>query len=253
MRCAVCRQWVPEDSAVCPLCGFPYSCDLTPIPVARLRTRSSTWRTLLGLAAIFLLISTGVFNYSSNDTYMGYTSEVVSRLAPDVDSGIPLHGPDIFVERTELTLALLKLRAPDFYWRMQDSVRGIAYLAPSYLESEAGKRISLEGIGALSEPATGQVQVLSVTAFPSGVAEFYDHDVFSYAGTLIHELRHIELHASQQAPGGWQEEWLCEKAAYDAERQMGAPKGVLLRYELYLDEPQAKRYQGWYKWYQQWQ
>jgi hypothetical protein len=252
MRCLNCRGVVPVDAPVCPLCGFPFTCDITPIDSPRLRLRSGAWRTILGLAAIFFLITSGLFSSTGYDTYQGYVLDVAARLSPETHSGIPVNGPSFFVDRTELALALLEQRAPDFYWRMQDSVKGIDYLAPNFMEGPAGKRISLVGIGAVSEPDTGKVQVLTVTAFPNGVDELWDRNVFSYAGVLVHELRHIELHATGQAPGGWQEEWMCERAAYAAEKQMQAPPGLLLQYEMYLADPQNRRYQRWYKWYEQW-
>jgi len=252
MRCVNCRSEVPYDAAVCPLCGFPFSCDLTPVDSPRLRLKRGAWRTILGLAAIFFLITSGFFTSTGYDAYQGYVLDVAARLQPDTHSGISIAGPSFFVYRTELALALLMQRAPDFYWRMQDNIKSIDYMGPSSLAGPGGKRISLEGIGALAEPDTRQVFVLTVTAFPNGVDELWDRNVFSYAGILVHELRHIELHASGQAPGGWQEEWMCERAAYSALRQMQAPPGLLLQYEMYLEDPQNRRYQKWYKWYEQW-
>jgi hypothetical protein len=199
------------------------------------------------------LLTSGVFLNTGYDEYNGFTTGVVANLMPARDSGVELIGPANFIARTELTLGLLKLRAPDFYWRICDSVTSIEYLAPSYMETPEGQRISLEGIGALAEPATGRVLVLYSTAFPSGPAQLYDRDAFSYAGVLVHELRHIELHAMGIDPGGWQEEVLCEQAGYAALKLAQAPDGVLLRYEIYLENPQAKRYQGWYDWYKQWE
>lgn len=252
MRCLNCHGIVPYDAAVCPLCGFPFTCDLTPITSPRLRVRSGIWRTLLALAAIIFLVTSGFFTSTGYDSYQGYVIDIAARLAPETHSNIPIAGPSSFIERTELALALLEQRAPDVYWRMQDTVKGISYLAPNYLQGPGGRRVSLEGIGALADPDTAQVEVLAVTAFPSGVDELWDRNIFSYAGVLVHELRHIELHASGLATGGWREEWMCERAAYAAEKQMQAPPGLLLQYEMYLEDPQNPRYQRWYKWYQQW-
>lgn len=251
--CPRCGERVPISGGVCPECGFPFVCDTAEYAGAALRLRGGVWRVLLGLAAIIFLLTSGVFLYTGYDEYYGLTTAVISNLTPAVDSDIAVDGPGNFVARTELVLGLLKQRAPDFYWRVQDSVTSIEYLAPSFLETEEGRKISLEGIGALAEPATGRVRVLYSTAFPSGPAELWDRDVFSYAGVLVHELRHIELHAMGIAPGGWQEEVLCERAGYTALKLAQAPAGVLLHYEIYLDNPQAKRYQQWYDWYEQWE
>lgn len=253
MRCLNCGATVPYDSITCPACGFPFTCDLTPIDTLVTKRRKDSWRMLLALAAIIFLITSGVFSSTGYDAYQGFVYDVAARLAPNTSSGIPISGPSFFITRTQMALDLLEQRAPDFYWRMQDSITQIEYLAPNYLETEGGKRISLEGIGALAEPQTGKVSVLYVTAFPNGVDQLWDRNVFSYAGILVHELRHIELHAAGEAPGGWQEEWLCESAAYAALKQMQAPPGLMLQYEMYLDEPQNKRYQRWYKWYEQWE
>lgn len=236
-------------AGVCEQCGFPFYCETEEYKAPVLR--GGVLRILLGTAGIIFLLTSGVFLHTGYYEFHGLTTTVVAGLAPATDSGIPILGPQAFVRRTELTLGLLKLRAPDFYWRMQDSVKSIEYLAPTYLETEDGRKLTLEGIGALAKPATREVLVLYTTAFPSGPADTWDRDVFSYAGVLVHELRHIELHAMKLNPGGWQEEVLCERAAYAAVKQAQAPPAVLLRYEIYLDNPQAKRYQSWYDWYQQ--
>jgi len=253
MVCPVCRKYAAVSDIVCPHCGFPFSCDLTPVDSRALRRRTAGWRYILGITAVLFWLVSAVFTQSGYLTYQGFTTEVVTRLNPDHNSGIELEGPAQFIRRTELTLGLLKQRAPDFYWRMRDSVTTIEYLAPHYLETEEGRRISLEGIGALAEPATGRVLVVAQTVFPSGPADLYDRDVFSYAGVLVHELRHIELHAMGLAPGGWQEEVLCEQAAYNAVRQASAPGAILAHYEMYLANPQHARYQNWYRWYEQWE
>ncbi|MBN2083336.1 hypothetical protein JW859_14155 [bacterium] len=251
--CPRCRQRVPVAGGTCPACGFPFICDVGEIETPAQIRRGQIWRVLLGLAAIIFLLTSGVFMQTGYDEYQGLTTAAVASTPPATDSGIPIDGPPLFVSRTELALGLLKLRAPDFYWRMQDSVTSIEYLGPAWLEGPEGRRISLENIGALAEPATGRVRVLYTTVFPSGMADLWDRDAFSYAGVLVHELRHIELHAMGRAPGGWEEEVLCEQAAYAALQQAQAPPAVLLRYEIYLDDPQARRYQHWYDWYQQWE
>jgi hypothetical protein len=241
------------EAYTCPYCGFPFVCDITPLDSGRLRARSMTWRTLLGLAAILFMLTSGIYYNGGYYEYQGLTTYVVDTLAPASDAGFTIDGPPVFIMRTNLVLGLIEQRAPDVYWRIQDNITSIEYLGPAYLETEEGRRISLEGIGALAETATGRVRVLYSTAFPSGPAELYDRDVFSYAGVLVHELRHIELHAMDRAPGGWEEEVLCEQAAYAALKQMSAPGGVLVRYETYLDNPRHKRYQHWYDWYKLWE
>jgi hypothetical protein len=252
LSCPACRQRAPVDAPVCPHCGFPFSCDLTPISGLAYSARLALWRSLLGLGAIVFLLTSGLFYHTGYEEFYGYTGSVVATLEPALDSGIALSGPQIFIERSELALGLLRKRAPDAYWRMQDQVTTIEYLSAAYLETPAGRKITLEGIGALAEPATGRIRVIAATAFPSGVAELYDRDVYIYAGVLIHELRHIELHNMDLAPGGWQEEVLCETAAYNVLKQMEAPQAVLLRYEIYLENPLHRRYRKWYEWYEQW-
>ncbi len=193
-----------------------------------------------------------MFIHSGSAAYHGQTAVVASQLAPDTDSGIEISGPDIFVMRTQLALGLLELRAPDYYFRLTDHIESIEFLAPTYLKTAEGRTISLEGIGAVAEVNTGNVMVLYSTAFPRGMEQLTDYCVFSYAGVLIHEMRHIELHASGIAPGGWREEEMCEQAAYSALKKMDAPGGVLVRYDMYLHDPQDARYQQWYDWYNQW-
>jgi hypothetical protein len=250
--CPACEARTSLAGYTCAECGFPLICDITPAAPTR---PAQFWRALrqyAGVIAAVLWLLGSTLLTQSNEEYNGYTSTVVSQLVPALDSGITLSGPVQVVERTELALGLLKLRAPDYYFRICQSVKEISYLSQSYLAGPAGRKIQLEGIGAVSTPELRLVQVLYVTAFPSGVGEFYDRDAFNYAGVLVHELRHIELHDMGTAPGGWREEVLCEEAAYDALKHMDAPKGVLLRYELYLRDPLARPYQRWYKWYDQW-
>jgi hypothetical protein len=242
---------VAVEPQVCDHCGFPFVCDVTPVDTARLQRRTTTWRTVLAVGVLMFWLTSAGIVASGSDQYTGVTSGVALSLKADDSSGIPIQGSSAFVGRTMLALALLKSRAPEYYYRMQQSVTSIDFLGEALVDEQTGKRITLEGIGALATPSTGRVQVLLSTAFPSGLQELTDHDVFSYAGILIHELRHIELHRSGDAPGGWQEEVRCEEAAYAALKQMDAPGALLANYELYLSNPQAKRYQDWYDWYNQ--
>jgi len=225
-------------------------CDISqvPEPAPRIRLR---WRILLGLAAILFWLTNGLLVRGGYYAYHGYSADRIARIAPVSDSGIEIEGPLDFVQRTELVLGLLKLRSPSYYFRVQQSVTSITYLAPNYLSTAEGRRISLEDIGALAHPATGAVSILYSTAFPRGPGDIADYDIFSYAGVLVHELRHIELYASGQDLGGWEEEKLCEEAAYDCLKFMDAPGGVLARYDMYLYDPQHSRYQRWYDWYMQ--
>ncbi len=249
--CPRCSNHAALDPLICEHCGFPFICDTAPIDRARVARATTTWRTLLAIGALLFWLTNAVFVASGSEGYQGNTSSVALSLQADALSGIPISGPSAFITRTQLALDLLHRRAPDYYYRVQQSVTSIDYLGEALVNPETGKRITLEGIGALSTPSTGQVQVLLSTAFPSGLSELTDHDVFSYAGVLIHELRHIELHRSGDAPGGWQEEVRCEEAAYAALKKMDAPGALLAQYRMYLDNPQARRYQGWYDWYDQ--
>lgn len=253
IKCPVCRQRVDIAEPVCPECGFPFTCDLTPIDTPARAATMAAWRILLAIGAVLFLLTSGIFLHSGYQEYHGYTQAAIAHLEPLGANAIRIEGPPAFVQRTGLALALMELRAPDTYWRMQDSVTSIEFLSDSYLRTEEGRKVPLERIGALATPATGRVQVLPNVAFPSGLGELWDRDVYSYAGVLVHELRHIELHSAGRAPGGWEEEVLCEQAAYSVLTEMDAPLGVLARYQAYLAAPQAGRYQHWYDWYKYWE
>jgi hypothetical protein len=249
-HCPLCKSFVSFDEPVCPDCGFPFSCDIAVYEKPSRAYVRPLMRVLAALIVVLFSFTNGSLIDSGYAAYHGQTHEIVARLAADHDSGIPISGPPDFVHRTKLVLALLELRAPDFYWRVQDSVRAIGYFDRQSMFSD-GQKIDLSGIGAMAEPASGNVTIMSDAAYPSGRTQLYDGDLFSFAGTLIHELRHIELHAQQIAPGGWEEEMLCEQAAYDACLMMQAPPGVLARYQVYLADPQHRRYKHWYDWYDQ--
>jgi hypothetical protein len=253
VACPNCGALVRMAGYACTECGFPFVCDIEVQPERRPRIGWTTLRQVLGvLAALFWFISATVLT-QGNSKFNGYTTDAVGQVSAATHSGIGITGPDEFVGRTELALGLIEQRAPDYYFRLRESVVEIRYLSKSYLEGPEGRTISLEGIGAVATPEERLVQVVAVTAFPSGLDNLYDRDLFSCAGVLVHELRHIELHYMGTAPGGWQEEVLCEEAAYDMLKHAGAPGGVLLHYELYLGNPRAGRYQHWYDWYKQWQ
>jgi hypothetical protein len=222
-----------------------------PLDRARIERRTTAWRTVLAVGVLLFWLSNAVFTAAGSDTYQGKSSAVVAHLVPDTTSGIPISGPASFTRRTQLALGLLKQRAPQFYYRLTQGVTAIDFLDHALFDEHTGKQISLEGIGALSTPDTGRVQVLVSTAFPSGLDELNDGDVYTYAGILVHELRHIELHKASSAPGGWEEEVLCEQAAYAAEVAMDAPGSILTRYQMYLHNPHAKQFQPWYDWYKQ--
>lgn len=251
VECPRCQASSALDGLVCAACGFPFICDISPT-----KRRSAAplpgWRRAVGLLLMLYMLLSGVSTIGSNSAYLGHTTGLAASLRPPADLRVPIHGPEGFVRRTELALGLLSVRAPDFYRRIQQQVGRIEYHAEPFLLSDSGKRISLEGIGAVAEPASGRVLVLLGTAFPSGKGEYWDADVFSYAGVLVHELRHIELHRDGTAPGGVEEEVLCEEAAFAALTQAGAPPGVMARYELYLANPRHRSYQRWYDWYKQW-
>ena len=252
LTCPVCHEAAAVDDTACPHCGFPFTCDISPLNEKYLATRMAGWRLMLGLAALVFFLVSAFSVYSGYDAYHGYTQTLLAQLQPDTQSGIPIEGPPVFIYRTQLALGLLKQRAPDVYWRMQQSVNSIEFLAPTYLQTEEGRRIPLEGIGALATPSLRRIQVIDIAAFPSGPGQIYDRNIFSYAGILVHELRHIELHWMGLAPGGVDEEVLCERAAYAALQQCAASPGLLTRYEIYLSNPHHQRYQKWYKWYEHW-
>jgi hypothetical protein len=251
IRCPRCDNHVALEPQTCERCGFPFICDTAPVDSARVQRRTTTWRTVLAIGVLIFWLTNVAFVAAGSEAYQGLTSGVVANLTADTSSGIPISGPESFVKRTQLALGLLKSRAPQFYYRMQQGVTRIDFLSSDLIDEQSGQRISLEGIGAVSTPSTGRVQVLVTTAFPSGLGELNDGDVFTYAGVLVHELRHIELHNSGSAPGGWEEEVLCEEAAYAAVKAMDAPGMILTRYELYLRNPHAKEFQSWYDWYNQ--
>jgi hypothetical protein len=205
---------------------------------------------VLAVMAVVMLLSTGGLYRDGVSEYQGYTFSLVSSLQPAKDSGIPIGGSAAFTDRTELALGLIKQRTPGFYWRLQENVAQIDYLSAERLNSPAGRQLRMEGIGAISTPLHRTVSVLPITAFPDG-GEANDRALFTYAATLVHELRHIELHWSGQAPGGWEEEVLCEQAALAFLEQAEAPPALITDKQLYLSDPLAPRYQHWYDWYKQ--
>jgi hypothetical protein len=248
--CPVCSNLAPAGDAACPHCGFPFSCDITAPDVRPQQRRMAVWRVVLGTMALLFLLSGGLFYHSGEDAYYGQTLDTLAHLQPDTANAVPLSGPPEFVTRTQYALGLLKWRAPDFYRRFEASVTRVDYLSPQQLNSPLGRAVRMEGIGAVSTPAARRVQVMPLTVFPDGDG-LTDRAVFNYAAVLVHELRHIELHWSQQAPGGWQEEVLCEQAALAFEQEAGAPPGLIADKQMYLADPTNKRYQGWYDWYKQ--
>ncbi|MEZ5339449.1 MAG: hypothetical protein R3F46_14465 [bacterium] len=249
ITCPFCEERTLASANVCRKCGFPFSCDISEYGRSPLRrVVGHTWKILLVIAAIAFAVTGGTFFNTSTENYQGLTAALINHLEPDTDSGIPITGPQDFVHRTQMALGLLESRSPHFYFRMQQYVTEIEYFSGNELDV-GDRQVPLEGIGAVSTPSTGHVLVLSGTAYNSGLHNYYDRDIFVYAGVLVHELRHIELHAFNQAPGGWEEEKLCEEAAYAAIRQMDAPGGVQANYQMYLVNPQANRYQHWYDWY----
>lgn len=251
VACPRCSGLSSVDGLVCVHCGFPFICDITPVPRHR-PAEMPLWRRVIGAALMLYMLLSGVSTIGSNSAYLGHSTKLASSISVPADLRIPISGPEGFVLRTGLALGLLSERAPEFYLRLQQNVSRIAYHDQPVLAGPGGKPISLEGIGALSEPGTGRVLVLMGTAFPSGKGEFWDSDLYSYAGVLVHELRHIELHRAGTAPGGVEEEVLCEQAAYSALKQAGAPPGVMARYEMYFANPRDRSYQRWYDWYKQW-
>jgi hypothetical protein len=233
---------------------MPFVCVIEGAAAAKAAVKPQgreAWRIVLAFATLIFVLTNAFFISGSSAEYEGYTSRLLAVLRPPAAGATAVKGPAGFAGRTELALALLESRAPDYYKRIQEQVLSIEYMPGRVLKLEDGHTLNLERMGAVSFPAQRRVFVLMDTAFPSGLENYWDRDIYSYAGVLVHELRHIELHHSGQAPGGWQEELLCEEAAYDALKAAAAPGGVLERYEQYLANPQAGRYQHWYDWYEQ--
>jgi hypothetical protein len=249
LTCPNCDAAAPVAAASCPNCGFPFSCDLT-LPSPQQKHRTEAWRVALAAVALISFLITGGLYRDNVSEYQGLTYKLVASLAPATDSGIPIAGNEAFVGRTSLALALLEQRTPEFYWRMQKSVAKIEYLSPEILRGPLGRAIKLEGIGAVATPSQRLVQVMPTTAFPDG-NDAHDRAIFNYAATLVHELRHIELHWNGQSMGGWQEEVECEQAALSFLKQAGGPTSLIADKQLYLSEPTSRRYQRWYDWYKQ--
>lgn len=248
--CPQCSEYAPIEGPACPHCGFPFSCDLREPARAGRAARMEAWRIILALCAVVMLLTTGGIYQEGVNDYQGYSFKLMTTLQPATDSGIPITGGEAFQARTELALGLIKQRAPEFYWRIQEQVAVIEYFSPQRLNSPLGRQIRMEGIGAIATPATREVAVLPTTAFPDG-SEANDRALYNYAATLVHELRHIELHWAGQSPGGWQEEVLCEQAALAFLEIAEAPRALIAEKQAYLADPQAKRYQHWYDWYKQ--
>ncbi len=253
LRCPNCRQFAADTELACPACGFPFTCDISPVATTLQRSTMALWRVVLAITAFLFVLTSGVFYHSGYQEYHGLTQATVVKLDASAVAGeVPVIGPEVFVFRTQLALALVKQRAPELFWRFQDGAASVEFFSASSLDTGSGQA-PLEHIGALAEPATGRIMVLTTTAFPSGTGELWDRDVFIYAGILVHELRHLELHNMGTAPGGWEEEALCEQAAYAALVKLQAPPALLARYEAYLANPTDARYQRWYDWYNNWE
>jgi hypothetical protein len=256
MACPRCDSRQPVAASACMNCGMPFICVLELEGAgARRQAGREGWRSVMAVVTLIFVLTNAFLVSGSNAEYEGNTSKLLTSLNPVAllaeSQVVELKGPESFRARTELALALLRSRAPDYYSRIQSQVLSIEYMQGRVMKLDDGVNLNLERMGAVSFPAQRRIYVLMDTAFPSGVDEIWDRDVFTYAGTLVHELRHIELHHSGQAPGGWQEEVLCEEAAYDALKAAQAPGGVMQRYEQYFADPLARRYRHWYDWYDQ--
>ncbi len=252
MACPQCESLQGTAQNVCANCGYPFVCALDQRfeevrQEKRLRGRER-WRLVLGLVTLIFVLTNGILVAGSSAKYDGHDTSVIASIRP-APTSVEIIGPDLFVNRTRLTLGLLQARAPAYYHRIEKEVATIEYLPAHVLAQDNGETLNLEGIGALAMPEQRRVMVLVDTAFPSGMDELWDRDVFIYAGILVHELRHIELHYNGVKLETVAEEIACEEAAYDALKAAQAPGGVLARYDLYFANPNAKRYQRWYDWY----
>ncbi|MCC7479288.1 hypothetical protein IT575_12625 [bacterium] len=252
--CPQCESRQSSAQSVCGSCGFPFVCSLDQRFEEQRQQRRlagrERWRLLLAGVTLVFVLTNGILVAGSSALYDGHDTRVIASIKA-ADSSIEIKGPDSFKLRTRLALGLLKERAPAYYYRLDREVELIEYQPKRVLVEPDGTRRSLEGIGALAIPSQRRVLVLLDTAFPSGLDELWDRDVFTYAGVLVHELRHIELHYNGTVMETVEEEIACEQAAYDALKAANAPGGVLARYDLFFANPNAKRYQRWYDWYKE--
>ncbi|MCH7473026.1 NAD(+) synthase, partial [bacterium] len=86
--CPACKEAAGVDELVCPHCGFPFSCDITPLDSKHLKTRRELWRYILGLTAlIFWLTSAVVLGLHDYFRKTGHQKAVVG-LSGGVDSSL---------------------------------------------------------------------------------------------------------------------------------------------------------------------
>ena len=191
------------------------------------------------------------FAQSYANDYFGFTTKAVASLSPMADaSPIVLSGPDDFRLRTRFALAILAKRAPTYWERLRAVVADIDELPEAKTAVLGGERLNIEAVGALSEWPERDVFVKRSTAFNDGRA-LYDRDVFLYASTLVHEMRHLELARDGGGPGGVEEEVICERDALLSLQMMGASQELIDEKIEYLSNPTAARYRKWYDWYKQ--
>jgi hypothetical protein len=203
------------------------------------------------LAAFLLADLLYYFVQTYANDYFGFTNKAVRTLSPMADaSPIVLRGPDDFRLRTRLALAMLSKRAPSYWARVKGIVADVDELPERKTVTLDGQRLNIEVVGALSQWPERDVYVRRSTAFNDGRA-LYDRDVFIYASTLVHEAHHLELARDRMAPGGVEEEVLCEKEALRSLQMMGAPQELIDEKLEYLANPTAARYRKWYDWYKQ--
>lgn len=249
-RCPNCGRTVLVEEGVCPLCGFPFLCELEK-PLDR-----ESWSLGSYLSRVILFIGLLAFSlYFTLTGYTfgeGYTARTVNEL---VEAGVapapmPIEGPPDFVQRVQLALNLLENRAPRFYQRVADNLTSVSYVPEGTLKFQR-RSIYLTGVAAYINPASGATSVRIPGAYLSGTNVLYDRDIFYLAGVLVHEARHRELYRSGLSVGGIAEEYECESTAYDALVRMGAPRALVYSLAQFLQNPYHKRYKAWKRYYEQ--
>jgi hypothetical protein len=245
MRCPNCQRTVIVRDMMCPRCGFPFYWELADAPPV-IHEHPLSIFTRVGLVAAMLAFIM-YFTVGSVTQQEGYTTVAIKQLVaaglPVVP--IPVTGDKDFQMRTQLALALLKQRAPSYYSRFLNEVKGIDYV-PKGIPTK-----SWRAVAAFTDDVTKRVYVRIPAVYSSGFGELFDRDVFYYASVLVHEMRHLELARVGLSVGGLAEEYECEETAYAALKRMDAPKPLLIELQRFLDNPGDQRYKQWLQFYKE--
>ena len=216
----------------------------------------AVWK-FIGLFAFLALGLTQAFYFlyrQYNDAYFGLTTEIQATVEPlsRADAAwLNIDGDSLFAERTLLTLALMKKRAPDFYDFVSDRITSVSELKEERRMRINDHSINLHGVGALVDSFSGRMWIKTRMAFGSDVSSTSDWSVFNYAATLIHEAMHVEIKRQGLELGTVQEEVECEKPALDFLIRAGGPQVLIDSKEVYIKNPDSAQYQRWYRWYHQ--